>query len=1308
MSRYVAIRSEGGLIPFDTIDKILAEELPGQKPADFNLPKGRRVGDEISRAWSDALDYWRIFKRRVEGLDADDLGTTITRRWVAELLSDLVGYEQLTLQRAGSQVSGKLYPISHRAGEGEEAPPVHIVGFRQSLDRRDESGHRRMSPQAVVQEYLNRSEHLWGVVTNGVRLRLLRDTTRTARPTYLEFDLQSIFEGGRYNEFAVFYRLCHRTRLPKTVSDAPSCLVEQYYQASIDEGTRIRDRLRDGVEEALKILGNGFLRHPANDRLRQRVSTSELTAAEYYRQLLRLIYRLLFLMVAEERQLITVAPGPGVERRQRVYDEHYSLRRLRDLAEQSIEESPYGDLWVGLQRTFGVFTNGQENPLGMRPLDGDLFGPTAIPDLEQTGLSNHELLLALRRLSVFREAGAVVRVNYAGLDVEELGSVYESLLDYHPVVGRQNGILTFDLLEGTERKSTGSYYTPRELVGELVDSALVPVLEGRLTRAKTPEEKEQAILELTVLDPASGSGHFLLAAARRMARELAKIRTGEEEPTPDDFRKALRDIIRTCLYAVDLNPLAVDLCKLALWIEGHNPGFPLTFLDHRIKCGNSLVGVSSTEALAVGIPDDAFREVFGDDKATARALRRRNADERKAAGTQVQLLTDQMVRTISDLATAHAELDRLPEINVADIHEKERRYRDIRDEGSSWWVDWTAANLWTAAFFMPLIQANAGFVPTTRDLRAFLEGHGDVVKINAANRLSQDLRFFHWPLEFPEVLARGGFDVVLGNPPWERIKLQEEEFFAARDRRISEASRKADRERLIKELPNTNPTLYEEYVEAKHEAEAQSKFVRGCGRYPLTAVGDINTYALFAELGRSLMGPRGRMGMVVPTGIGTDDTYKDFFGDVVEKRELASLFDFENRKALFPGVHRSYKFCLLTLSREPIELAGFAFFLHRAEDLADHRRRFTMPPGDLALFNPNTHTAPIFRTREDMQLTRKVYERVPILVGDGAGENRWGISFLRMFDLANDSHLFKQQPAGGLVPVYEGKMVGMYDHRAAGVRYVAHLRTRQNQPVPTRLEQYQDPSFSPTPLWWVPQSEVEARLSWWSYGWLLAFKDITSATNERTMIASFLPRVGVGHNLPLVLSTVIQSVPRFSAVLIGALNSLVFDYIARQKVGGLHLTYFIVKQCPVPPPDQYSSADIDFIVQRVLRLSYVSQDMEPLARDFGYRGRHFVWDPYERSQLQAELDAYYAHLYGLDRDNLRYILDPEEVSGEDFCGETFRVLKERELREYGEYRTRRLVLEAYDDLANTSRFGGRVAVSMSGDPPSGAGNRVSS
>ena len=258
-------------------------------------------------------------------------------------------------------------------------------------------------------------------------------------------------------------------------------------------------------------------------------------------------------------------------------------------------------------------------------------------------MSNRDLLAAFWYLAYYQErAGAPSRrVNYAALDVEELGSVYESLLGVPSRRGHRcaGSCCTFDLIFGSERKTTGSFYTPPELVNELIESALMPVVRQRLAAAAVADKRDgtgtkhqqAALLSLKIIDIACGSGHMLLAAARRVGKELARLRTGEDEPAPERIRESIRDVISHCIYGVDRNPLAVDLCRVALWLESHTAGKPLTFLDHRIRCGDSLVGVFDLGVLAQGIPDKAFDPCEGDDKATARNAARQNREERRGA-----------------------------------------------------------------------------------------------------------------------------------------------------------------------------------------------------------------------------------------------------------------------------------------------------------------------------------------------------------------------------------------------------------------------------------------------------------------------------------------------------------------------------------------------------------------------------------------------------------------------------------------------------------------------------------------------------
>jgi len=788
-----------------------------------------------------------------------------------------------------------------------------------------------------------------------------------------------------------------------------------------------------------------------------------------------------------------------------------------------------------------------------------------------------------------------------------------------------------------------------------------------------------ALLALKVCDPASGSGHFLIAAARRIAHRLAQLRSGDEEPSPSTIRHALREVIAHCIYGVDINPMAVELCKVNLWLEALEPGKPLTFLDAHIKCGNSLVGVGPRmDVYDLVIPDEAFNPVTGDDKKVAAALKKRNKQEREG-----QLTFDwHGVREepLEDYATRLRQVEAMPEDDAEQVAAKAVAYEILQ---ADYQVQHRRllADLWTAAFFWRLQPDPNGALaaPTQSEWRNTRLGKPSVGLAAKTRQLADENRFFHWSLEFPDVFDQGGFDCLLGNPPWERIKLQEEEFFAQRDPEIATAPTKAVRKKLIGELTKTNSALASEFEDAKHAAECVSKFVRVSERYPLTAFGDVNTYALFAEHFRILIAPYGFAGIIMPTGIATDDTTKNFFGDLVASQRLAQLWGFENEAFIFPGVHHAFKFCALVISGQNTKMVSpdFVFFCRAFEQLRQPDRHFNLSARDIALINPNTLTMPVFRTRMDAELTCEIYRRVPVLENEQTASNAWGAHFLTMFHMSNDSGLFFTEPREDCLPLYEAKMFWHFDHRYTTYEGATQANLNAGILPQTNEAQKISPSFQVKPRYWVPISDIENRLVNWDRKWLIGFRDITSAVVERTAIFCFLPRVGIGNNAPLLL---IHPDATMACCLVGNFNALVLDFVARQKVGGSHMNFFIAKQLPVLSPDTYSPSNIAFIASRVLELVYTAYELKPFAEDIGYHGEPFRWDEERRALLRSELDAYYAKLYGLTRDELRYILDPQDVYGPDFPGETFRVLKEKEIKQYGEYRTRRLVLEAWDRL----------------------------
>ncbi|HZM04289.1 MAG TPA: N-6 DNA methylase, partial [Candidatus Saccharimonadales bacterium] len=693
MASFPSIRIEGGLLGSELLDQVIAADVPSQKPADFGLEAKRNLTDEIAAVFADSRALWGVFKNRLARLPEDDLATTVTRdQWALPFLA-LLGYQARYNARA-FEVDGQSFAVSHRAGEPDDSPPIHVVGARQELGRVPPSGRPRLAPHSLVQEYLNRTEHIWGIVTNGLTLRLLRDSTLVRRQAYVEFDLQAILEEQRFHDFAALYRLLHRTRLPRGMADANECLLEKYYAQTIEQGGRVREHLRDGVEECLKLLGNGFLAHKENEDLRQKLNSKQLSPAQFYRQLFRIVYRFLFLLVSEDRGLIS--PNP-------IYRDHYGIARLRRMLDVKAAWTDHADIWLSLRTLFRLFQDDKlAKILDLAPLNGELF---AAQTLDGCTLSNSDLLHAFWFLAYYQERAAAPsrRVNYAALDVEELGSVYESLLEFHPdVAPNAAGLLHFDLIFGSERKTTGSFYTPPELVNELIESALVPVVRQRLEDSAKADKQnggtkhqQAALLSLKIIDVACGSGHMLLAAGRRVGKELAKLRTGEDEPAPERIRESVRDVISHCIYGVDRNPLAVDLCRVALWLESHTAGKPLTFLDHRIRCGDSLVGVFDVGVLAQGIPDKSFDPCEGDDKTTARNAAKKNREERRGAQDLFALRDSGEAEAL----TRHSrDVDAIPDDSPELIRRKKELFEDSHRD-PAWLRQKQACDLWTAAFF---------------------------------------------------------------------------------------------------------------------------------------------------------------------------------------------------------------------------------------------------------------------------------------------------------------------------------------------------------------------------------------------------------------------------------------------------------------------------------------------------------------------------------------------------------------------------------------------------------------------------------
>lgn len=1333
MSNLQAIRLEGGIVPPTLFQHIQTGDIgdpASRSAASYHLPGKESIRDAANRSWTyltGAWEAWREAQAREPGGMSSISAAAVRERWLLVLLQEL-GYGRLPAHAGGIDVEDHHYPVSHLW----QHVPIHLLGPGVDLDRRNPGvqGATR-APQAMVQELLNRTdEHLWAIVSNGLRLRLLRDSTALAGSAFIEFDLEAIFDGELFAEFLLLWQTCHQSRLEaRAVAGAePSiteCWLELWRADSVKAGARALDKLRAGVEDTLTHLGTGFLAHPANGALRADLSSGAMRPEDYHRHLLRLVYRLLFLFVTEDRGVLLDPAAPATARQR--YTDYLSTQRLRTQARQRQGSASYADLWQAQRLVLRALGGDGQADLAL-PALGGLFDPEdgqGEPLLEAE-LANDAFLAAVRDLAWLPTTGQRLQpVDYRNLGAEELGSVYEALLELVPRVSVEDHRFALEHLSGNERKTTGSYYTPPGLVSALLDTALDPVLDDAVAGAQTPQEAEQRLLALTVCDPACGSGHFIVAAARRIAQRLASVRSGEDEPTPADVRHALRDVVGRCVYGVDLNPLAAELAKVSLWLEAVEPGKALGFLDARIRVGNSLLGTTPA-LLAAGVPDEAFKPLEGDDRQVATAVRKRNSAERGAYGQgQDQLDLDLDATPTHALARTRAALLQ-PQDDAASVRALARRWRDY--EHSADYLDRKAhADAWAAAFVWPLVSAPARTVdaetprhvqpPTSAVVRRLgSDPHAPTLTSvrGEVERLAAEYRFFHWHLEFPEVFERsdsgaagwtGGFDAVVGNPPWENIELKEQEFFAGRDPDIAAAAG-ARRKKLIAALAHNDPRLFAAYNEEKRRLDGLRKFTSESGVYALTGRGRVKTDSVFAELFRALTGPRGRAGIIVPTGIATDATTQYFFKDLVETRSLAALFDFENASPLFEGVHRSFKFCLLTISgrSRPIDAATFAFFLHDPLDIDG--TRFALTPEEITLLNPNTGTLPIFRTRRDAEITLSIYRRHPILTPKGGGlDGGWDARVIQgPFNMTSDSWAFRSEQdlhdrgylredleyvgnADRYVALYESKMANAYDDRWAT------FRGRHFETVTDR--EREDPDFCVSPQHWVPKQMVDEALA--PIGdaeWVCGWRRIARATDERTLISFMVPRVGFGNSGNILVCS-----PHHSWLLAAVSNSYICDYIARQKLGGSTMSSFIIEQLAVPARASFSSPTPwakgtsleEWCRPRVRELVFTSRAMKALGGSLGAGSSPYRWDATRRLLLRCELDAGIAHTYGVSREDLQHIL------------ETFPIVSGKEISAHGEFRTKRVILETYDALRKATETGTEYQTMI--DPPPGEGPR---
>ena len=1101
------------------------------------------------------------------------------------------------------------------------------------------------------------------------------------------------------------------------------------------------------------------------DLIRALLDAGGADLVEVRQAALILLYRLLFVLYAEDRGLLPVNDSR--------YDD-YGLRKwVRDDISRRMDDgdtfsSRAGNYYDRVTTLAGLIDTGDDS-IGLPPYNGGLFAPDAAPLLNAVRLPDAAFAPIVYDLSHAEIGGRRQFVNYRDMTVQQLGSIYERLLEREPVRDAQGGIEIRP--NPYARKDSGSFYTPQELVDLILDQTLKPLAEERLDafedkarelasdrRPRADRKADlrrldpaEAVLELKVLDPAMGSGHFLVTAVDFLADYIADLieyvpavpewldgDDAYESPLVGRVADIRRDILRRardadwvmdeaqlsdqtiirrmvlkrCIYGVDKNPLTVELAKVSLWLHSFTVGAPLSFLDHHLRRGDSLLGLRVVDAR------QDFDRLGGLSASSAIA-----GAEAAAAGMQ--------------------RIERLSDADVAEVRQSAGLFEDVEQATADLRgvLDFLCGLRWQTAGLRRRAQASVeGAVVEALGRESSIAFDLLARGPDAANEaIAQDHiwqafsdrwtqarfiadreEFLHWEVAFPGVWRNwqslrpeGGFDAVIGNPPWDRIEQLEVEWFALRNREVAQATTGAARKALIAKLKEAGDATALQYEAVRGRAATMRMFVRASASYTLLSGGRTNFYSLFVERAMGLVNPHGFVGLLTPSGIYADKTAAEFFKAVSTVGRVGGLFDFENRRLgtdlppFFPDIDSRFKFCALIFSgaKRTFAETRCGFFLRDTATIDDPDRCFPLSPDDFARVNPNTGTAPVFRTRRDAEITRRIYANHPVLVDRSGGEERrtWPVRYLQgLFNMTSDSHLFRTAaqledkgfyPVQGncwkrgaelYLPLYQGRMIHQFDHRANSVRVNPESTHNPYLSEEVSEAQHADPGFLPQSQYWVPGKDVESNLPE-TTGYTLGFRDIARPTDVRTVIASIVPRAGYGNTIPLLVdssegaSAQLDEKSALDAaqltLLVANLNTVCLDFVARQKAQGTHLNWYIVEQLPVIASDAYDRrfGDVtaaDLVRDHVLRLTYTAHDMEPFARDLGYGGDPFIWDEEDRRHLRARLDALYLHLYGLDRADAAYVLD------------TFPIVRKEDKGQFDDqYRTKDLILAYMNALA---------------------------
>lgn len=1257
--------------------------------------------------------------------------------------------------------------------------------WMRKLDRGMARKTERTAPASQVLRYLRRVDDLtngkvrWGILTNGAVWRLYFQGSRSVSEQYFEFDLYSLFcesptseavnQEYREHWLRVFILMFRREAFEKI-----SATHDTFHSKALAEGKYYEERV---TKELSEVVFQTVFPSLAG-AIAKNWPKADLQDVQY--SVMILLYRLLFIFYAEDRGLLPVQ------------DDRYKRYALRFKVRDDIGKrlnlnetfsSVQGSYWSAIE-DLSLAIDAGDSSIGLPPYNGGLFDQEATPLLNGIRIPDNIISKAIELLSFETDKGVRRYINYRNLSVFHLGSIYERLLEFELRYDKDKNVIVHP--NSYARKTTGSYYTPESLVMLIIKETLEPLIEEKVNKFKSKVielSKEKAdfdkvisvllrfdpaenLLNLRVCDPAMGSGHFLVNLVDYLAEvivelisevtnivdwtdepyvsplvgRISKIRMKIEDNATDntwnvdseqldDWNIVRRIILKKCVYGVDKNPMAVELAKVSLWLHTFTSGAPLSFLDHHLRCGDSIFG-----------------ENLG------RVLKRLNEGGR-------EFLIRNELNSANKAAESMQTIEGITDIEISEAHRSSSTYSNV----TSWTnpvnaflrlihaLDWlqpfdperqSAVQVWldgqigdpmryfldkwkisTRALEVISMEMRSkdrnGNVPNPmpEGVPECFKKEADIFDqiLDEAKATIKRERFLNWEIEFPGVWDNwlgdksGGFDAIIGNPPWDVYEFQELPWFAYRKPDIALIPSKSERVNAIKGLKKSNKTLWEESNREKERIGKGVSLIKSKNSpYKYNNKGKLDLYKLFAERSLQLLSPNGVMGLLVKTGIATEKSTAEFFHNLAVTQSVKAIYSFTNKKVFFPDIHSSEKPCVFIASNQRrFESVNCAFGLQSVDELENNDRLLQLSSDDFKLLNPQTKTAPVFENTRDADIIISVYRRNPLLYEQSTDKLRWPVTFHQMLNRSTDESKFKtvdqlerdegafrisnnqyQSSQDQWIPVYEGKMVQAYDHRAADIVVNTKNVFRAGQQVSLTQSEKINSNRFPKAQFYIRKTESQ-----WptSDKWIIAYKNVTSTTNMRTMIASIIPESGAVHSLPVLsLDSDVDNRAEKAALILATLNSIAFDYVSRQKVPGINFSWYLLKQLPVVPFDHIEITKFgsvfarDLIKDTLLELTYTASDLAPFALDMGYVEEGgtvkepFSWNEDRRLRLIAKLDAIFFILYGLfdseerhkSRENITYIYS------------TFPIIEREETKRFGRYLSRDMTLAYCNSLTS--------------------------